>query len=235
MRAGQKQKGNRIKLSKTDGILRGLGCVEGQHTHKLGYSISCRADQSRNAQRMSDQSGRFVLRPNSFLNLKVHSPHRPRNRDRGTLPLPLCPIFRPYGPSSFQKQTIMCPNLLPIITTWAAESATKYHRCVFCLALSFRPSPLLTDMLYQGPSNPFDTLLRQSMLLLPVYKMLLKLTSSNDRLHVLQASHVDSKKSFKERDIAPVEKSTFMKTLGDVISKAGQQPYVHPPSSLPTA
>jgi len=82
-------------------------------------------------------------------------------------------------------------------------------------------------MLSQSPSDLFDTLLRQSILLLPVYKMLLEITSSNDRLHVLQASHINTKKLFKEWDIVPVEKSTFMKTLGDVISKAGQQWYVH--------
>jgi len=82
-------------------------------------------------------------------------------------------------------------------------------------------------MLSQSPSDLFDTLPRQSILLLPVYKTLLEITSSNDRLHMLQASHVDTKKSFKEWDIVPVEKSTFMKTLGDVISKAGQQRYVH--------
>ena len=103
----------------------------------------------------------------------------------------------------------MFPDLLPIITTSAAEPATNYRMCVFRLALSFRPSPLLTDMLSKCPSNLFDPPPRQSTLLLPVYKTLLELTGSNDRLHVLKASHVDSKKSIKEWDIARVEKSTF--------------------------
>jgi hypothetical protein len=73
----------------------------------------------------------------------------------------------------------MCLDLLPIIT-WDAEPVTKYRMCIFHLALSFHPSPLLTDMLSQSPSNLFNTLARQSILLLPVYKTLLELTSSNE-------------------------------------------------------
>src|SRR6266851_8371934 len=94
--------------------------------------------RSRNAQRMSDQSDQFVLRPvpTLFSISKVLSSHWPRNRDQGTLQPPLCPIYRPSGPSSCQKQSIMCPDLLPIITTSAAESATKYRMCAFSALLS---------------------------------------------------------------------------------------------------
>ena len=45
---------------------------------------------------------------------------------------------------------------------------------------------------------------------------------------MLQVSRSDVEKWLKEWDIAPAEKSAFLKTLVDVFLKAGQQ-YVSPP------
>ena len=52
--------------------------------------------------------------------------------------------------------------------------------------------------------------------------MLLELTNSNDEVHVLQLSRADVDKWLNEWDVAPAEKSAFLKTLVDVFSKAGQ-------------
>jgi translation initiation factor 3 subunit M len=62
---------------------------------------------------------------------------------------------------------------------------------------------------------------------LPVYKVLLHLADSNDEVHVLQLSRADVDKWLNEWDVAPAEKSAFLKTLVDVFSKAGQT-YVLP-------
>jgi hypothetical protein len=76
-------------------------------------------------------------------------------------------------------------------------------------------------------SNLFNTLPRESALRPLVYKALLELASSNDELHVLQLSRTDVEKWLKEWDVTPAEKSTFLKALVDVFSKAEQQ-YVTP-------
>ncbi|KAI0294537.1 PCI-domain-containing protein [Russula brevipes] len=91
-------------------------------------------------------------------------------------------------------------DLLPIIASSTGESAAKYRIL----------------------SNLFNTLPRQSALRPPVYTTLLQLASSNDELHVLQVSRADVEKWLKEWDIAPAEKSAFLKTLVDAFSKAGQ-------------
>ncbi|KZT24562.1 PCI-domain-containing protein [Neolentinus lepideus HHB14362 ss-1] len=100
------------------------------------------------------------------------------------------------------------------------STETKEH--ISYLLQVFSSSPTESPIKYRILSNLFNALPRRSALRLLVYRTLLDIASANDELEVLQISRGDVEKWMQEWDVPSEEKSQFLKSVSDALSKSGQ-------------
>jgi len=88
------------------------------------------------------------------------------------------------------------------------------------------PGDRLTSK-YRILSNLFNTLPRTSALRLSVYQSLLALADSNDNLNALELRISDVEKWLSEWEISEAAKASFLKSITDAYTKAGQPLIAH--------
>ncbi|KAH8094944.1 PCI-domain-containing protein [Cristinia sonorae] len=99
------------------------------------------------------------------------------------------------------------------------SSQTKHYITGLLQTISASSEPSITK--YRIISNLFNTIPKTSGLRFPVQQTLLEIASTHDELNYLALSTGGVEKWLSEWEISPEEKSSFLKTLVEAYSKAG--------------
>ncbi|KAH7909742.1 hypothetical protein BJ138DRAFT_1173548 [Hygrophoropsis aurantiaca] len=109
-----------------------------------------------------------------------------------------------------------------LFTLWSTDSPeTKQHISSLLQIISASPSEQ-SAVKYRLLSNLGNTTPRSSPLRLQIYSTLLQIASTNGELDVLPLSRNEVERWLKEWDISDEEKSAFLKSIIDALTKADQ-------------
>ncbi|KAF8559437.1 hypothetical protein OG21DRAFT_1431600 [Imleria badia] len=115
-------------------------------------------------------------------------------------------------------------NLLQshLFTLWQLDSSETRQHVVYLLSVISSSPSNTTPIKYRVLSNLFNATPRSSALRLPIYTTLFQLAARNSDIEVLALTKSNVERWLKEWDVSDDEKSQFLKTIIDELTKAGK-------------